>query len=110
EHVADDLRRYRNGESLRDTRPVGKAERVWRWCRRKPALAAVGSLALAALIAVCVAVSFAIYHAGAFATYQSKMIRDQQVQLAESALNTGLAQCTDGKVSEGMLWLPHRLE
>ena len=43
--LAEDLRRFDAGETIR-ARPVSMPERVWRWCRREPALA---SLALALL-------------------------------------------------------------
>jgi serine/threonine protein kinase len=38
--LADDLKRYLSGQPI-TARPVGRPERLWRWCRRNPALAAM---------------------------------------------------------------------
>jgi serine/threonine-protein kinase len=44
--LADDLRRFGEGRPIQ-ARPLGWAGRFWRWCRRKPAAAALVAMALA---------------------------------------------------------------
>jgi tRNA A-37 threonylcarbamoyl transferase component Bud32/tetratricopeptide (TPR) repeat protein len=45
--LADDLRRFLHGESI-CARRVSRVERLWRWCRRKPALTTAAVCALLA--------------------------------------------------------------
>jgi WD40 repeat protein len=47
--LAEDLRRFGAGLPVR-ARPVGAAGRVWRWCRRNPALAAALAAVAASLV------------------------------------------------------------
>src|SRR5262249_28510283 len=47
--LAEDLRRYLDGRPIQ-ARPVGRMERLWRWCRRNPSVAALAALLVAALV------------------------------------------------------------
>src|SRR5207237_3627981 len=77
-------------------------ERAWRWCRRKPALAASDFALAAVSAAVIISVCFVIYLA--------RISREEQLRFAELALEKGLDRCMRGQVIEGMVWLAHSLE
>jgi WD40 repeat protein len=47
--LAEELRRFLKGEPLLYTRPVGRAERTWRWCRRNPLVAVLMLLVVLSL-------------------------------------------------------------
>jgi serine/threonine protein kinase len=51
--LADDLANYREGRPI-VARPVGPVERGWRWAKRNPWIAGLGTIAAAALLAVAV--------------------------------------------------------
>jgi serine/threonine protein kinase len=52
--LADDLRRWLSGDAIR-ARPIGAAERLWRWCRRNPVAASL-------LVAVSFGSAFGLWH------------------------------------------------
>src|SRR5262249_61941743 len=49
--VAEDLRRFLTDRPVK-ARRTSLSERAWRWCRRNPAKAVAGSLAVGAMMAV----------------------------------------------------------
>jgi WD40 repeat protein len=56
--LAEELERFQKGEPIR-ARPVGPAERGWRWCRRNPAVAAsLFTVALSLLAATGISLLF----------------------------------------------------
>lgn len=48
--LAEDLHRFRNQEPIQ-ARPIGRVERVWRWCRRNPRVASLTSAVVILLVA-----------------------------------------------------------
>ncbi len=86
--LADDVHRYLGGEPI-SARPISSPERLWRWCRRKPAtaisLAALTTLA-AALIAVALIGSQLRYSRQLAETQAAKLEagrKEQQLKDAE---------------------------
>lgn len=51
QELADELRRFLNGEPIA-ARPVGRAQRAWRWCKRNPRIASLTAAILLLLLTV----------------------------------------------------------
>jgi WD40 repeat protein/tRNA A-37 threonylcarbamoyl transferase component Bud32 len=56
EALAGDLRRWQAGEPI-TARPAGRLERAWKWCRRRPAAAALLAVSVAALLVLTAVVA-----------------------------------------------------
>ncbi len=75
--LADDLARYRDGRPIR-ARPVGPAERAWKWARRRPVVAA-----LAASLLLVSALGFAGVSAALLYAVEGRREARDQRDLAE---------------------------
>lgn len=88
--LADDLRAYLDGRAIQ-ARPIGRVEKMGRWCRRNPALAGVTALAAVALLAVtAVSVAYAVSQARSRSELQGAYNRLDQEQEETKAARAGL--------------------
>jgi WD40 repeat protein/serine/threonine protein kinase len=120
EQLATELRHFLNNEPLECTRPVGRGERVWLWCRRNPAVAVACSITVLVLIAgTAVSMALSLYTARTAeklrvaldeSTETGRQLAETNYKAADLALSLGLHLCEQGNVSLGVLWLAQSLE
>jgi WD40 repeat protein len=77
--LAEDLCRFLAGEPVL-ARPVGRLGRGWRWCRRNPVLAVVGTFALVVLLAGSVVSAYFAIQSGQNAGYFKKEFERAQTE------------------------------
>jgi WD40 repeat protein/tRNA A-37 threonylcarbamoyl transferase component Bud32 len=127
--LADDLKRVQEGLPIK-ARPVGVAERSWRWCRRKPALASAVILAtIGAVATLSLSIWFAVFQYQANTELEQLNIdldqanadlvqrqKETQAALYQSRLDSarlaresGLGLCRQGDVNGGLIWLAEAL-
>jgi WD40 repeat protein/predicted Ser/Thr protein kinase len=99
--LAEELARFQNDEPIR-ARPVSAAEKIWRWCRRRPALASVSGAALTFLVAGLI-VSLWQWHR---AEQQAGIVLTALVQAKIQRAEEFLARDQSGR---GLAWLAHVL-
>jgi WD40 repeat protein/tetratricopeptide (TPR) repeat protein/predicted Ser/Thr protein kinase len=86
--LADDLKHFLAGEPIQ-ARPVGTPERMWRWCRRKPAFAAASTAAMFGVMLALVTFATAFFMVSE-SLDQEQEHRKKAVKLAGD--NEGLAK------------------
>jgi WD40 repeat protein len=88
QEVGDELSRFLKDEPIL-ARPVSQPERVWRWCRRKPALAALGAVALALLLAVAFGTPVAVARIQRARAQAERNLYAADMRLASEAVKNG---------------------
>jgi hypothetical protein len=92
--LADDLRRFQDGEPI-VARPVGRLERAWKWARRRPAAAAllaVSVLAGLALVGTVGTAAAVIYGKNQDLTTERDRAKDAQKMALDEAEKARVAE------------------
>ncbi|MHB1426336.1 MAG: protein kinase domain-containing protein [Gemmataceae bacterium] len=109
EALADDLTRWFLGEPIQ-ARPVGAAERLGKWARRRPAVAGLAA-ALAALTLTGLPLLGWQWYDAVTARRAEAAARREEARLAiRLSLDKELNLLEKGQISHGMLWLANTLE
>jgi WD40 repeat protein/tRNA A-37 threonylcarbamoyl transferase component Bud32 len=102
--LADDLRRYLQGEPIL-ARPVGEWERFIKWAKRRPAVAA--SL-LASVVILLLGTAVSLYFGLQATQAKTEAIAARnaaQLQTAELLFDRGQSLCEQGEPARGIHWL-----
>ncbi len=84
--LADELDRFLKGEPIH-ARPLGPADKLWRWCRRKPVVAALTGAVFASLLTVTVVSLTAARRIAAEARHAEEHARELRLNLYVADMN-----------------------
>jgi eukaryotic-like serine/threonine-protein kinase len=111
--MAEDLRRFQADEPV-VARPVGWAERSWRWCRRNPTPAfSIAAVAGALCLGTVVSMTFAVAARTEAGRAKENEIRaatarsKAQAQLIDLATASGLSAARQHEHAQALLWFTH---
>jgi len=99
--LAEDLERWRQGEPVQ-ARPITTVENAWRWCRRRPAWAALLAVTLLSLITLAVGSTVVARRLQVAGDETRQLVRRLQQENAEGYLESG-------ETSKGLAMLAHLL-
>jgi serine/threonine protein kinase/WD40 repeat protein len=114
--LAEDLKRFVEDKPIQ-ARRVSQVERLWRWCRRNPVVAALtAAVALLLVTTTAVAFAFALHQqqakqdlADALDTAERNH-REAELHAASLAVDIDLQHCEHGEIENGILGLARTLK
>jgi len=85
EEVVEELERFLSGEPIL-ARPISRVGQAWRWCRRKPTIAALATATILLLLAVAIGSPIALYRIQESAREARRLLYAADMNLAQQAL------------------------
>src|SRR6478752_742531 len=102
--LAEDLTHYLAGEPI-NARPVGRIERVWRWCRRHPELASLSGILLLVLVAVSIVAPIVAVHQARLRRESDLRSKELQNQFAQNFFQRAREEADAGRLARGIAFL-----
>lgn len=96
--LGEELNRFVNGIPIQ-ARPVGRIEKLWRWCKRQPEVASLSAVAVLLLSGLAVGASWAYFRESSF-RHDLQVAFDGEKEAKDDALEAGQKADEAAKLAE----------